>query len=188
MLRRLKTDRTIISDLPDKIEMKVYCNLTREQASLYQAVVDEMLARIESSDGIERKGLVLATLMKLKQVCNHPAAMLQDRSALDGRSGKLERLAETLDEVVEEGDRALVFTQFAEWGASLLAYLQERLGQEVLFLHGGTSRTARDAMVARFQGAAGPSVFLLSVKAGGTGLNLTPARAARRRRAAAGPG
>jgi non-specific serine/threonine protein kinase len=175
VLRRLKTDATIISDLPDKIEMKVYCNLTREQASLYQAVVDEMLAHIESSAGIARKGLVLATLMKLKQVCNHPAAMLQDRSALDGRSGKLERLAETLDEMLEEGDRALVFTQFAEWGSSLRAYLQERLGQEVLFLHGGTSRAARDAMVARFQGAAGPPVFLLSVKAGGTGLNLTAA-------------
>jgi non-specific serine/threonine protein kinase len=175
ILRRLKTDRSIISDLPEKIEMRVDCHLTREQATLYQAVVDEMLEKVAEAEGIERQGVILAALTKLKQVCNHPAHLLKDRSALEGRSGKLERLEEILDEALAEGDRALCFTQFAEFGHSLRGYLQERLGREVLFLHGGTSRTARDEMVARFQGVEGPSVFVLSLKAGGTGLNLTAA-------------
>ena len=175
VLRRLKTDRAIIQDLPEKQEFTVPCNLTREQASLYQATVDEMLARIESSEGIERKGLVLATLLRLKQVCNHPAQLLQDHSALAGRSGKLERLEEILEEVLAVGDRALVFTQFAEMGHLLQRYLGERLGREVPFLYGGMRKPARDALVARFQGADGPPVLLLSLKAGGVGLNLTAA-------------
>ena len=176
ILRRLKTDKSIIKDLPDKIEMKTFCNLTREQASLYQAVVEEMMEKIESSEGIERKGLVLATLMKLKQVCNHPAHMLQDGSSLTGRSGKLARLEEILEEVLAEGDRALCFTQFAEMGHLLKQHLQERLGCEALFLHGGTTKGARDQMVARFQQHDGPAIFILSLKAGGTGLNLTAAQ------------
>ncbi|HEX7238790.1 MAG TPA: SNF2-related protein, partial [Longimicrobiaceae bacterium] len=175
VLRRLKTDRRIIRDLPAKQEFTVLCNLTREQASLYQATVDEMLERVESSEGIERRGLVLATLLRLKQVCNHPAQLLADRSPLPGRSGKLARLEEILEEVVALGDRALVFTQFAEMGRLLQAHLEERLGREVPFLHGGTSRPARDALVARFQAPDGPSVLLLSLRAGGTGLNLTAA-------------
>ncbi len=175
ILRRLKTDRSIIADLPDKLEMKVYCNLTREQATLYQAVVDNMLAKVDEAEGIERRGLVLATMMKLKQVCNHPAQLLGDGSRLEGRSGKLARLVETLEEIVAEGDRALVFTQFAEMGTMLARHLRERLGREVAWLHGGVPKAARDEMVERFQGAGGPSVFLLSIKAGGTGLNLTAA-------------
>lgn len=175
ILRRLKTDRSIISDLPEKIEMRVDCHLTREQATLYQAVVDEMLEKVAESDGIERQGVILAALTKLKQVCNHPAHLLKDHSALEGRSGKLERLEEILDEALAEGDRALCFTQFAEFGDSLRGHLQEHLGREVLFLHGGTARSARDEMVARFQSVDGPSLFLLSLKAGGTGLNLTAA-------------
>ena len=175
ILRRLKTDRSVISDLPDKIEMKVYCNLTAEQASLYQAVVDDMLARIAESEGIERRGLVLATMLKLKQVCNHPAHLLGDGSALAGRSGKLARLEEVLEEVLAEGDKALCFTQFAELGHRLRAHLTERFGREVLFLHGGTPKRQRDEMVARFQDEHGPALFLLSLKAGGTGLNLTAA-------------
>jgi SNF2 family DNA or RNA helicase len=175
VLRRLKTDRGIIADLPDKVEMKVFCNLTREQASLYQATVSEMMEKVENSEGIERRGLVLSTLMKLKQVCNHPAQLLQDRSALAGRSGKLARLEELLEEALAVGDRALVFTQFAEMGHLLRARLEERFAREVPFLHGGTSRTARDELVARFQGPGGPPVLLLSLKAGGTGLNLTAA-------------
>ncbi|MGH9075787.1 MAG: DEAD/DEAH box helicase, partial [Acidimicrobiales bacterium] len=110
ILRRLKTDRTIIADLPDKLEMKVYCNLTREQATLYQAVVDDMLAQVDEAEGMSRRGLVLATMTKLKQVCNHPAQLLGDGSRLEGRSGKLARLTETLEEIVAEGDKALVFT------------------------------------------------------------------------------
>jgi superfamily II DNA or RNA helicase len=180
-LRRLKTDKTIISDLPDKQEMKVWCNLTAEQASLYQATVDDMLSQIESADAelgeqsISRRGLVLATMAKLKQVCNHPAHLLGDGSRLPGRSGKLERLEEICDEIVAEGDKALCFTQYAEFGAMLRPHLAARLGCPVLFLHGGTSKKQRDAMVAEFGELDEPALFLLSLKAGGTGLNLTAA-------------
>ncbi len=175
ILRRLKTDKEIISDLPEKFEMRVDCHLTKEQASLYEAVVEEMLRKAAQVEGIERSGIILAALMKLKQVCNHPAHLLKDRSDLDGRSGKLARLQEILAEALAEGDRALCFTQFAEFGHMLRAHLQERLGREVMFLHGGTSKSARDEMVQRFQSEDGPSVFVLSLKAGGTGLNLTAA-------------
>jgi SNF2 family DNA or RNA helicase len=175
VLRRLKTDRSVIADLPDKLEMKEFCTLTREQASLYQAVVDDMLARIEEADGMERRGLVLATMVKLKQVCNHPAHFLGDGSTLPGRSGKLTRLVEVLEEAVEEGDRALVFTQFTEMGTMLERHLRRHLGCDVLWLHGGVPKKKRDAMVETFQTDGGPPVFLLSLKAGGTGLNLTAA-------------
>jgi SNF2-related domain/SNF2 Helicase protein/Helicase conserved C-terminal domain len=175
ILRRLKTDKEIIGDLPEKIEMRVDCHLTREQATLYQAVVDEMLERAEKVEGIERAGIIIGALVKLKQVCNHPAHLLKDRSYLDGRSGKLARLEEILDEALAEGDRALCFTQFAEFGHLLRAHMQERIRREVLFLHGGTPKSARDEMVARFQSDQGPPVFVLSLKAGGTGLNLTAA-------------
>jgi SNF2 family DNA or RNA helicase len=176
VLRRLKTDKTIISDLPDKMEMKVYCNLTQEQASLYEAVVKEMMEKIEAADGIERKGLVLSTIMKLKQICNHPAHFVADGSSLPGRSGKLARLEEMLEEVLAAGDRALIFSQFAEMGGMLRQYLQEALGCEVLFLHGGTPKKQRDLMVQRFQSEQhGAPLFILSLKAGGVGLNLTAA-------------
>jgi SNF2 family DNA or RNA helicase len=175
ILRRLKTDRTIIADLPEKLEMKEFCPLTREQATLYQAVVDDMLARIDEAEGIERRGLVLATMMKLKQVCNHPAHFLGDGSSLAGRSGKLTRLVEILGQAMAEGDRSLVFTQFTEMGGMLERHLRHRLQCDVLWLHGGVTKRARDAMVERFQGGDGPPVFLLSLKAGGTGLNLTAA-------------
>jgi SNF2 family DNA or RNA helicase len=176
ILRRLKTDRSIISDLPDKIEMKMWCNLTTEQASLYQATVTDMLRRIEAAEeDIERRGLVLATMAKLKQVCNHPAHLLADGSRLPGRSGKLARLEEIGDELIAAGDRALVFTQYAEFGRLLQPYLAARLGCPVFYLHGGTPKKARDAMVADFQASTEPALFLLSLKAGGTGLNLTGA-------------
>ncbi|MCK4417228.1 MAG: DEAD/DEAH box helicase, partial [Candidatus Latescibacteria bacterium] len=176
VLRRMKSDPTIINDLPEKMEMKVFCNLTGEQASLYQAVVDEMMEKIEDSEGIERKGLVLSTLMKLKQVCNHPAQFVRDRSTLPGRSGKLTRLVEMLEEVLEEDNKALIFTQFAEMGTMLRHHLQETTGVETLFLHGGTPRKQRDRMVQRFQADRhGPPLFILSLKAGGLGLNLTAA-------------
>jgi non-specific serine/threonine protein kinase len=175
VLRRLKTDRSIIADLPEKLEMKEFCNLTREQATLYQAVVDDMLARIDEAEGIERRGLVLATMMKLKQVCNHPAQFLADGSSIAGRSGKVSRLVEVLEEAVAEGDRTIVFTQFTQMGDMLERHLSHRLGCDVPWLHGGVSKKARDAMVEQFQGAEGAPVFLLSLKAGGTGLNLTAA-------------
>ncbi|GGL98055.1 DEAD/DEAH box helicase [Micromonospora yangpuensis] len=175
VLRRLKTDSSIISDLPEKLEMEVVCNLTAEQASLYRVVVDEMLAKIETSDGMERRGLVLATMTRLKQICNHPAQLLRDGSALPGRSGKLARLEEILDEVLAAGEKALLFTQYAEFGGMLRAHLSARFGREVLFLHGGVGKADRDSMVTRFQSADGPALFVLSLKAGGTGLTLTAA-------------
>ena len=176
VLRRLKTDPLIIQDLPEKVEAKVYHNLTHEQASLYEAVVAEMLDKLDYADGIERKGIVLATLTKLKQICNHPALFLQDGSPLKARSGKLTRLGEMLEEVLSEGDKALIFTQFAGMGAMLRHHLQERFDCEVLFLHGGTPRKQRDEMVQRFQqDEHGPRLFVLSLKAGGFGLNLTAA-------------
>jgi SNF2 family DNA or RNA helicase len=176
ILRRLKTDKTIISDLPDKMEMKVFCTLTKEQASLYAAVLKDVENALLSSEGIERKGLILGTLSKLKQVCNHPAQFLGDNSSIAGRSGKLARLTEMLEEMHESGEQALIFSQFAEMGKILQRHLQETFGREVLFLHGGTPKGQRDRMVERFQSDAdGPSVFILSLKAGGTGLNLTRA-------------
>ncbi|HEY9765519.1 MAG TPA: DEAD/DEAH box helicase [Chroococcales cyanobacterium] len=176
VLRRLKTDRTIIADLPEKLEMKVFCTLTKEQATLYQAVVEEATEALEESEGIKRKGIILATLTKLKQVCNHPAQFLGDRSELSGRSGKLNRLVELLEECLEVGDHSLLFTQFAEMGEMLKSFLQEAFGQEVLFLHGGVPKNKRDQMVERFQNDPdGPKIFILSLKAGGTGLNLTRA-------------
>jgi SNF2 family DNA or RNA helicase len=177
ILRRLKTDKNVIADLPEKLEMKVFCNLTREQASLYAAVVEEANRSIEEADGIQRKGLILATLSKLKQVCNHPAQFLGDNSPIPGRSGKVARLKEMLDEVLQTSERALVFTQFKEMGDLLQRHLQEEFGREVLFLHGGVPQKQRDRLVERFQNdPEGPRVFLLSLKAGGTGLNLTAAR------------
>ena len=176
ILRRLKTDKTVISDLPEKQEMKVFCNLTKEQASLYAAVVKEAEESLDSAEGIQRKGLILATLSKLKQVCNHPAHFLGDNSSLPGRSGKLARLTEMIEEIIEVGDRALVFSQFSEMGELLRRHILETFGREVLFLHGGVSLKERTRRVERFQADGdGPPVFILSLRAGGTGLNLTRA-------------
>lgn len=175
LLRRLKSDRGILPDLPEKIEQSEPCALSNEQASLYQAVVEELLAAAESSDGIERRGLVLAGLTRLKQVCNHPAHYLADGSALPRRSGKLDRVEELLDAILDAGEKVLIFSQFAAWGERLRAHLQGRYGGEPLWLHGGLTRRARDAMVQRFAEIDGPPIFLLSLKAGGTGLNLTAA-------------
>jgi SNF2 family DNA or RNA helicase len=187
ILRRVKTDPRVIMDLPEKVETKVYCNLTEEQATLYEAVVQDAMKRIEEEDGIQRRGLVLSMLMQLKQICNHPVQYLHQtrknkkgastpQTDLTGRSGKLERLGELLEEVLSEGDRALIFTQFSEMGEMLTNYLPGAFGAATQFLHGGTSTKARDQMVKRFQeDEHAPSIFILSLKAGGTGLNLTRA-------------
>jgi SNF2 family DNA or RNA helicase len=176
ILRRLKTDKSIVSDLPKKLEMKVFCTLTKEQASLYAAVVKESMDAIESAEGIKRKGVVLATLSRLKQVCNHPAQFLGDNSPLPGRSGKLARLTEMIEEALSVRDHVLIFSQFAEMGGMLKKHLQESFGREALFLHGGVPKKQRDNMVDRFQNEPdGPPLFILSLKAGGTGLNLTRA-------------
>ncbi len=175
VLRRLKTDPRIIDDLPDKLEMKQLCTLTTEQATLYRAVVNDMLERIEDAYGLQRKGMVIAGMSKLKQVCNHPAQLLGDGSRVAGRSGKLDRLEEVLEEVIADGDKALCFTQFTKFGTMIVPHLAAKFDTEVLFLHGGTPKGARDRMVERFQSVTGPSIFVLSLKAGGTGLNLTAA-------------
>jgi superfamily II DNA or RNA helicase len=177
ILRRLKTDRSIIQDLPLKQEMNVYCGLSTEQATIYQELVDASLAEIESQSGIQRRGSILTLILKLKQICNHPAQFLQEKSfAAAQRSGKLLRLEEMLEEVVAEGDRALIFTQFAECGKLLKPYLEEKLNGEVLFLYGSTKKQQREEMVDRFQNdPQAPKIFILSLKAGGTGLNLTRA-------------
>jgi SNF2 family DNA or RNA helicase len=176
VLRRMKSDPAVEVDLPPKMEMTVYCNLTKEQAALYEAVVNEMMSQIDRSTGMQRRGLVLATLIKLKQVCNHPVQFLREGGALDQRSGKCERLSEMLDEVLSEGDRALVFTQYREMGELLKRLIESRFGEPVPFLHGGTTRGDREKMVDEFQARnGGPRVFVLSLKAGGFGLNLTAA-------------
>jgi SNF2 family DNA or RNA helicase len=178
ILRRLKTDKSIITDLPEKMEMKVFCTLTKEQGSLYAAVVEESLSELDNAEGMQRRGKVLGTLSKLKQVCNHPAQFLGDNSAISGRSGKLARLTEMLEEILAIEERALIFSQFAEMGTLLRRHLQETFGREVLFLHGAVSKSQRDRMVERFQSENddnGPPIFILSLKAGGTGLNLTRA-------------
>ncbi|MGF1567268.1 MAG: DEAD/DEAH box helicase [Nodosilinea sp.] len=177
ILRRLKTDRTIIQDLPEKQEMTVFCGLSTEQANLYQQTVDQALASLDEATGVQRKGQILALLTRLKQICNHPAQFLQEPSlGLKGRSGKLQRLDEMVEELITEGDRALIFTQFAEWGKLLQRHLEAHLGYKTLFLYGSTSKAQREAMVDRFQNdPAAPPLFILSLKAGGVGLNLTRA-------------
>ena len=167
------------------METKVYCHLIEEQATLYEAVVQDAMGKIEQQDeGIERRGLVLSMLMQLKQICNHPVQYLHQGEVdgsgevdnLGGRSGKLERLSELLEEILAVGDRALIFTQFAEMGNLLNSYLPRALGVATQFLHGGTPAKARDRMVRRFQEEMqAPPIFILSLKAGGTGLNLTRA-------------
>ena len=176
VLRRLKDDPNVQVDLPDKLEMTVFCNLTPEQAALYESVVSDMLGQIDSAGGIQRRGLILATLVRLKQICNHPAHFHADHSPLSRRSGKCDRLTEMLEEVLAEGHRALIFTQFRAMGHLLAQHLRETLGHEILFMHGGTAQPDRVRMVDRFQqsGADGP-LFILSLKTGGIGLNLTAA-------------
>ena len=177
ILRRLKTDKSIISDLPEKLEQKVYCNLTKEQASLYQAVVNDVQDQIESLDGMQRRGLMLATLMKLKQICNHPAQFLQDGSAFsESRSHKLTRVNGMIEEALCESDSLLLFTQFTEVGSQLENLLREKHRCPVHYLHGGTSRKRREQMIESFQAPDSPAgIFILSLKAGGVGITLTRA-------------
>jgi len=165
----------LLPELPDKIEQVAWATLTREQATMYQAVVDQLLADAQAETGMKRRGLVLAALTRLKQICNHPAHATGDGSRLAGRSGKLTRFDELVDELLELGERALVFTQFREMGLLLQRHLGERLQIDAPFLHGGISRTGRDTMVQRFQAGEGSPLLLVSLKAGGTGLNLTAA-------------
>jgi superfamily II DNA or RNA helicase len=189
VLRRLKTDATVIDDLPDCVQTKEYANLTKEQAGIYEQVVEKMVNEVDRSEGIQRRGLVLSTLVKLKQVCNHPAHYAQaghrdgvvvTESSAPGlqtaRSGKASRMMTLLEEVLATGEKALVFTQFREMGRLLSAMIQHDLDCETLFLHGGTPTKRRQQFIDRFQSDEGNvPVFILSLKAGGVGLNLTAA-------------
>lgn len=177
ILRRLKSDKSIMPELPEKLERKTTCTLTKEQATLYAAAVADATAVLDQTSGIKRKSLVLTTLLRLKQICNHPALVLPERSRIAGRSGKLRMLTEMLSAVIATGERALVFTQFKDMGALIQQHLQSTFGTEVLFLHGGTDRAKRERMVMRFQADEdnAPPIFVLCLKAGGSGLNLTKA-------------
>lgn len=176
LLRRLKSDRSIISDLPDKVERDHYCELGKEQAALYESLVREGLRTVAGeSDAFKRQGLVLQLILALKQVCNHPALYLKQPFADPLASGKLEALFELLDELYASHGKALIFTQFREMGDLLARWLGERYGRTPMFLHGAVARARRDEMVDRFQSDRTERVFLLSLKAGGTGLNLTAA-------------
>jgi SNF2 family DNA or RNA helicase len=175
VLRRTKTDPQVAGDLPDKIEAKVYCTLTAEQAALYEQVTAQMLGQIDAATGIRRRGLILAALTRLKQICDHPVLLNGDDVTHDGRSGKAERLMEMLEEVIEEGDAALVFTQYRQMGHVLESMIAKRIGAGVQFLHGGTPAKMRDEMIQRFQARKEIPIFLLSLRAGGLGLNLTAA-------------
>jgi SNF2 family DNA or RNA helicase len=175
MLRRVKSDPTIISDLPDKIETKVYCTLTQEQAALYQSVVGNIAHSIENAAGIERRGIILASLTKLKEICDHPCLYLHEWEYKIARSGKVQRLVEMLEEVVESGGAAIVFTQYATFASELRTVLEDHFEETVLLLTGETSRSMREELIAKFMEPDGPKIFILSLKAGGVGLNLTRA-------------
>jgi hypothetical protein len=178
VLRRLKIDPEIVADLPEKTEQIVTATLSREQAILYESVVRKGLQEVEkAAEGIQRRGAILTTLLRLKQVCNHPAHYLMDGSVLPSRSGKLDLMTEMIEEALDEGDRCLIFTQFKEMGSLLKAHTETTFGGPVLFLHGGVPQKERDQMVTDFQASRpdGPKLFVLSLKAGGTGLNLTAA-------------
>jgi superfamily II DNA or RNA helicase len=175
ILRRLKTDKSIIADLPDKTEVRAFCLLSRKQAALYQQAVDEFTGRLATAEGIERKGVVLALLMRLKQICNHPSQWLGDQSWAEEDSGKLARLRELGEEIASRQEKVLVFTQFRETTAPLAAFLGSVFGRGGLVLHGDTAVGKRKDLVRRFQEDDDIPFFVISLKAGGAGLNLTAA-------------
>ena len=176
MLRRVKTDKSIISDLPDKVENNRYCSLAKEQAALYQNVVKQVMKQVEESEGIQRRGLVLKLMTALKQICNHPYQYLREGKPNPQHSGKLQLLLELLQPILESGEKVLIFTQYREMGELLVQFLEEAFGAAPLFLHGSQSRKERDALVEAFQEHRHHRIFILSLKAGGTGLNLTAAQ------------
>ncbi|MDQ6967209.1 MAG: DEAD/DEAH box helicase [Mariprofundaceae bacterium] len=176
IIRRLKSDKSIISDLPDKVEMDQYCCLSTDQAALYQNVLDQALKKIKTLDGIERRGLVLQLITSLKQVCNHPSHYLKKSETTPELSGKAALLMDLLSTMEENGEKVIIFTQYRQMGELLKAMIRERFSTEALFLHGGVSRKKRDDMVDRFQGEPYTKIMILSLKAGGTGLNLTAAQ------------
>jgi non-specific serine/threonine protein kinase len=175
VLRRLKTDKRVIADLPEKVEMAAFCNLSREQAALYERAVEDLKEKLNEADGIQRRGLVLAQLMRFKQICNHPGQATGTGDYTPAQSGKFQRLAELCEELSERQEKVLVFTQFREITDPLSQFLERLFGRPGLVLHGGTAVSQRRKLVDSFQREDGPPFFVLSLKAGGTGLNLTAA-------------
>ncbi len=175
LLRRLKTDTSVIADLPDKTEVKAFCQLTRKQAALYQQSVADLAAELERSEGMQRRGVVLASLMRLKQICNHPSQWLGDGSWREADSGKLARLREIVEVIAAKQEKVLVFTQFREMTTPLATFLGSVFGCPGLVLHGETSVGKRQPLVRRFQEDERVPFFVISLKAGGAGLNLTAA-------------
>ena len=175
ILRRLKTDKSVISDLPDKTEVRAFCSLTRKQAALYQQSVADLATELERADGMKRRGVVLASLMRLKQICNHPSQWLGDGSWSEADSGKLARLREISEVIAAKQEKVLVFTQFREMTAPLAAFLESVFGRPGLVLHGGTAVGTRQPLVRQFQEDERVPFFVISLKAGGAGLNLTAA-------------
>jgi len=175
ILRRLKTDKRVIADLPDKTEVRAFCGLSKRQAALYAKLVRELAESLEGLDGMKRRGLVLAYLMRFKQLCNHPSQLLGDGQFQPDQSGKFSRLAEICEEIASRQEKALVFTQFREMADPLSSFLAGIFGRAGLVLHGGTAVGRRKHLVDQFQRDDGPPYFVLSLKAGGTGLNLTAA-------------
>jgi SNF2 family DNA or RNA helicase len=175
ILRRLKTDKAVIGDLPDKTEVKAFCQLSRKQAALYQGAVEELTQQLEGAEGIQRKGLVLAFLMRFKQICNHPSQWLGDGAWSPEDSGKWARLREIADVIAAKQEKVLVFTQFREVTGPLASFLGSVFGRPGLVLHGETEIRKRKELVRRFQEDEAVGFFVLSLKAGGAGLNLTAA-------------
>jgi SNF2 family DNA or RNA helicase len=175
VFRRTKTEPEVAAELPDRIDELDHCTMTPEQIGLYQAVLDGLVADTADVGRERRQGAILAAITALKQICNHPAAYQDDDRPLAGRSGKLARLEEIVASVFEAGERILIFTHFAEWGRKLAAHLTEVTSTPVSCYDGSLSRGVRDRMVAEFQAGEGPGALVLSLKAGGTGLNLTAA-------------
>lgn len=176
VFRRTKSEPEVAAELPERIDQLDHCTMTPEQIGLYQAVLDGLVAEQEDNVGQEpRKGAILAAITALKQICNHPAAYQDDGRPLEARSGKLARLEEIVDSVFAAGERVLIFTHFASWGQRLADHLTKRTGVPIACYHGGLARGARDRIVEEFQNGDGPGALVLSLKAGGTGLNLTAA-------------
>ncbi|HSJ45188.1 MAG TPA: DEAD/DEAH box helicase, partial [Euzebyales bacterium] len=174
VFRRTKAEPAIAEELPDRIDELDHCPTTTVQIGLYQAVLDDLTVQ-DTDEPTQRKGAVLAAITALKQICNHPEAYQPTGEPLDGRSGKLTRLNEIVESVFESGERVLIFTHFATWGDKLAKYLTDRYHLPIACYHGGLGRGARDELVKTFQNGTGPGAMVLSLKAGGTGLNLTSA-------------
>jgi SNF2 family DNA or RNA helicase len=175
ILRRLKSDKNIIKDLPDKITNDIYCDLSKQQVSLYKEILDSSMDEVDANEGIKRKGLVLKLITSLKQVCNHPSQYSKSKKYNVDDSGKMQALMNILENILESNEKVLIFTQYVQMGNIMKKLVEDKFNEEVLFLHGSLSRKKRDELVKRFQKNTQSKIFIISLKAGGTGLNLTAA-------------